>query len=77
MLYKAGSEHNRSRFIVKRIFCEEFVVVKRDPSKMQFVARLNNFYFQFQKLENKQKALIHTKGINLISFTDHLFPIYE
>ena len=37
---KAGSEHNRSRFIVKRIFSEEFVVVKRDPSKVQFVARL-------------------------------------
>ena len=52
MLYKAGSEHNRSRFIVKRIFAEEFVVIKRDPSKTQFVARLNEFYFQFQKLAN-------------------------
>ncbi len=45
-------EHNRSRFIVKRIFNEEFVVVKRDPSKVQFIARLNDFYFQFQKLGN-------------------------
>ena len=35
MLYKAGSEHNRSRFIVKRIFGVEFVVVRRDPSKMR------------------------------------------
>ena len=52
MLYKAGSEHNRSRFIVKRIFAEEFVVIKRDPSKTQFIARLNEFYFQFQKLAN-------------------------
>ena len=26
LLCKAGSEHNRSRFIVKRIFAEEFVV---------------------------------------------------
>ena len=52
LLTKAGSEHNRSRFIVKRIFGEEFVVVKRDPSKVQFVARLNDFYFQFQKLAN-------------------------
>ena len=52
MLYKAGSEHNRSRFIVKRIFGEEFVVVRRDPSKVQFIARLNDFYFQFQKLGN-------------------------
>ena len=46
------SEHNRSHFIVKRIFKEEFVVIKRDPSKVQFIARLNDFYFQFQKLGN-------------------------
>ena len=52
MLAEAGLEHNRSRFIVKRIFAEEFVVIKRDPSKTQFVARLNEFYFQFQKLAN-------------------------
>ena len=52
MLCKAGSEHNRSRFIVKRLFAEEFVVVRRDPSKIQFIARLNEFYFQFQKLAN-------------------------
>lgn len=52
MLAEAGLEHNRSRFIVKRIFGEEFVVVRRDPSKVQFVARLNDFYFQFQKLAN-------------------------
>ncbi len=52
LLCKAGSEHNRSRFIVKRIFGEEFVVVRRDPSKVQFIARLNDFYFQFQKLGN-------------------------
>ncbi len=52
LLCKAGSEHNRSRFIVKRIFCEEFVVIRRDPSKVQFIARLNDFYFQFQKLAN-------------------------
>ena len=35
LLCKAGLEHNRSRFIVKRIFAEEFVVVRRDPSKVQ------------------------------------------
>ena len=52
LLCKAGLEHNRSRFIVKRIFGEVFVVVRRDPSKVQFVARLNDFYFQFQKLAN-------------------------
>ena len=52
LLCKAGLEHNLSRFIVKRIFAEEFVVIRRDPSKVQFVARLNDFYFQFQKLGN-------------------------
>ena len=50
LLCKAGLEHNRSRFIVKRIFGEEFVVVRRDPSKTQFVVRLNDFYFQFQRI---------------------------
>ena len=58
MLCKAGLEHNRSRFIVKRIFNEEFVVVRRDPSKTQFVARLNDFYFQFQKLANNYNQIV-------------------
>ena len=58
MLCKAGSEHNRSRFIVKRIFAEEFVVIKRDPSKTQFIARLNEFYFQFQKLANNYNQIV-------------------
>ena len=62
LLYKAGSEHNRSRFIVKRIFGEEFVVVRRDPSKVQFIARLNDFYFQFQKLGNNYNQIV--KAIN-------------
>ena len=58
LLCKAGSEHNRSSFIVKRIFNEEFVVVRRDPSKVQFVARLNDFYFQFQKLGNNYNQIV-------------------
>ena len=58
MLAEAGLEHNRSRFIVKRIFNEEFVVVKRDPSKVQFIARLNDFYFQFQKLGNNYNQIV-------------------
>ena len=62
MLCKAGSEHNRSRFIVKRIFAEEFVVIRRDPSKVQFIARLNDFYFQFQKLGNNFNQIV--KAIN-------------
>ena len=55
LLCKSGLEHNRSQFIVKRIFGEEFVVIKRDPSKTQFIARLNDFYFQFQKLGNNYR----------------------
>ena len=47
MLCKAGLEHNRSRFIVKR-----------DPSKVQFIARLNDFYFQFQKLGNNYNQIV-------------------
>ena len=62
LLCKAGLEHNRSRFIVKRLFSEEFVVVRRDPSKTQFVARLNDFYFQFQKLGNNYNQVV--KAIN-------------
>ena len=62
LLCKAGSEHNRSRFIVKRIFGEEFVVIRRDPSKVQFIARLNDFYFQFQKLANNYNQVV--KAIN-------------
>ena len=62
MLCKAGLEHNRSRFIVKRIFSERFVVLRRDPSKVQFVARLNDFYFQFQKLANNYNQVV--KAIN-------------
>ena len=62
LLCKAGLEHNRSRFIVKRIFGEVFVVVRRDPSKVQFVARLNDFYFQFQKLGNNYNQIV--KAVN-------------
>ncbi|WP_240945787.1 mobilization protein, partial [Alistipes shahii] len=62
LLTKAGSEHNRSRFIVKRIFKEEFVIIKRDPSKVQFIARLNDFYFQFQKLGNNYNQVV--KAVN-------------
>ena len=62
LLCKAGLEHNRSRFIVKRIFGEEFIVIRRDPSRVQFVARLNDFYFQFQKLGNNYNQIV--KAVN-------------
>ena len=62
LLCKAGLEHNRSRFIVKRTFAEKFIVIRRDPSKVQFVARLNDFYFQFQKLGNNYNQIV--KAVN-------------
>ncbi len=62
MLTEAGAEENRSRFIVGRIFGEEFVVVRRDPSKTEFVARLNDFYYQFQRIGNNYNQVV--KAIN-------------
>ena len=49
MLAEAGLEHNRSRFIVKRIFAEEFRVVRIDPTLGRYVTRLNQFYEQIQR----------------------------
>lgn len=62
MLTEAGCEDNRSRFIVGRIFGEEFAVVRRDPSKTEFVARLNDFYYQFQRIGNNYNQVV--KAIN-------------
>ena len=62
LLCKAGLEHNRSRFIVKRLFSDEFIIIRRDPSQTQFIARLNDFYFQFQKLGNNYNQIV--KAIN-------------
>lgn len=62
MLTEAGCEQNRSRFIVKRIFEEEFIVIKRDPSKVQFLARLNDFYYQFQRIGNNYNQIV--KAVN-------------
>lgn len=47
-----------SRFIVKCIFAEEFIIVRRAPSKVQFIARHNEFYFQFQKLANNYNQIV-------------------
>ena len=62
MLTEAGSEENRSRFIARRIFGEPFTVVRRDPSKTEFVARLNDFYYQFQRIGNNYNQVV--KAIN-------------
>lgn len=62
MLREAGSEENRSRFIVGRIFGEPFTVVRHDPSKTEFVARLNDFNYQFQRIGNNYNQVV--KAIN-------------
>ena len=69
LLCKAGLEHNRSRFIVKRIFSERFEVLRRDPSKVQFIARLNDFYFQFQKLGNNYNQVVKAVNAHFSSVT--------
>lgn len=58
MLTEAGCADNRSRFIVRRIFGEPFTVVKRDPARMEFVARLNDFYYQFQRIGNNYNQVV-------------------
>ena len=58
LLCKAGSEHNRSRFIVKRIFAEEFRVVRIDPTLGRYVTRLNQFYEQIQRVGNNYNQIV-------------------
>ena len=62
MLCEAGLEHNRSRFIVKRIFAEEFRVVRIDPTLGRYVTRLNQFYEQIQRVGNNYNQIV--KAIN-------------
>ena len=49
MLAEAGLEHNRSRFIVKRIF---------DPTLGRYVTRLNQFYEQIQRVGNNYNQIV-------------------
>ena len=58
MLCKAGLEHNRSQFIVKRIFAEEFRVVRIDPTLGRYVTRLNQFYEQIQRVGNNYNQIV-------------------
>ena len=58
MLAEAGLEHNRSWFIVKRIFAEEFRVVRIDPTLGRYVTRLNQFYEQIQRVGNNYNQIV-------------------
>ena len=62
MLREAGCEGNRSRFIVRRLFGEPFTVIKRDPTKAEFVARLHDFNYQLQRIGNNYNQVV--KAIN-------------
>ena len=54
----AGLEHQNSRFIVKRHIAERFEVIRRDPSKVEFLTRLNDLYFQFQRVGNNYNQVV-------------------
>mgnify|MGYP000520791501 CR=1 FL=1 len=59
MLAAAGLEYNRSQFIVKRLFAERFEVIRRDPSKVEFLTRLNDLYFQLcQRVGNNYNQVV-------------------
>ena len=45
-------EHNRSRFIVGRIFDETFRVVRADPTKQRYLVRLNEYIAQISRVGN-------------------------
>lgn len=71
MLSEAGCDENRSRFIVRRIFAEEFKVVRIDPGKQRYIAMLNKFYWQFVRIGNNYNQLV--RAIN-IHFSNTAIP---
>ncbi len=48
----------KNRFIVKRIFAEEFRVVRIDPTLGRYVTRLNQFYEQIQRVGNNYNQIV-------------------
>lgn len=58
MLEEADCTKNISRFILSRLFGWELKVDKIDTSKAQFIARLNDFYWQFSKLGNNYNQVV-------------------
>lgn len=55
-------EHNRSRFIVGRIFDETFRVVRADPTKQRYIVRLNEYIAQISRVGNNYNQVV--KAIN-------------
>ena len=58
MMEEAGMSGNRSRFIVRRIFGEEFRIVKTDPTMARYITLLNKFYAQFQRIGNNYNQIV-------------------
>ena len=51
-------EHNRSRFIVGRIFDETFRVVRADPTKQRYLVRLNEYIAQISRVGNNYNQVV-------------------
>ena len=51
-------EHNRSRFIVGRIFDETFRVVRADPTKQRYLVRLNEYIAQISRVGNNYNQIV-------------------
>ena len=51
-------EHNRSRFIVGRIFDETFRVVRADPTKQRYIVRLNEYIAQISRVGNNYNQVV-------------------
>lgn len=58
MMEQAGLSDNRSRFIVRRIFGEEFRIVKTDPTMARYITLLNKFHAQFQRIGNNYNQIV-------------------
>ena len=55
---EAGLSGNRSSFIVRRIFGEEFRIVKTDPTMARYITLLNKFHAQFQRIGNNYNQIV-------------------
>ena len=69
MLAEAGLEHNRSRFIVKRIFAEEFRVVRIDQ-----IVRAVNTHFSHTAIP-RQVLLLERRTRELKALSEQVIAL--
>ena len=72
MLEEAGYRENISKFILARLFGGEFRVYKSDPTGAKYVARLNDFYWQFSRIGNNYNQIV--KQVNT-HFSEQAIPV--